>query len=67
MARSDNFGVDLSSWIGVRGTNAAVPGDTNCHLVLVMYGREIHQAGFKANDNQRRGIKQWVLEGAQNN
>jgi hypothetical protein len=65
--RPENFGVDLTSWVGVRGNNVAQPGDTNCHLVLVMYGREIHQGSFKANDNQRRGIKQWVLEGAQNN
>ena len=67
MARPENFGVDLTSWIGVRGTNVALPGDTNCHLVLVMEGREIHQGAFKATANQRRGIRQWVIEGAQNN
>ncbi len=44
------------------------PGDTlTSPLVAVMFARENHVGNFLANDNQRNGIKVWVLEGAKNN
>ena len=66
-ATTSNDGVDLTSWTGARAINVAQAGDTNCHLVLVMYAREAHAGVLSANDNQRQGIKQWVIEGARNN
>jgi hypothetical protein len=67
-ATPNNDEVDLTSWVGVRAYNVApTAGDTTCHLVLVMYGREAHAGVLVANDNQRQGIKQWVLEGAKDN
>lgn len=70
-----NPSVDLSSWIAIRGDlgvvvidNTVPPtGDTIASsLVLVMYG-EVQHPSISANDNQREGIKQWVLKGGQNN
>ena len=58
--------VDLSSWVGIRAINVTTPKDTTSELVLVMYGNGAH-GPISANDNQRQGIKQWVLEGAKNN
>src|SRR6185437_12321203 len=41
MARPGNNNVDLTSWIGTRAINVVnQPGDTNCGLILVVYGRE---------------------------
>lgn len=66
-ARSGNLNVDLTSWIGVRN-EVPKPGDTlTSPLVAVMFARENHVGNFLANDNQRNGIKVWVLEGAKNN
>ena len=65
--RSANQGIDLTSWIGVRSNNVVLPKDTTSPLVGVMYGRYQHSGPFIANDNQRNGIKVWVLEGAQDN
>ena len=70
-----NSTVDLSSWIAIMddlGVVVMLPtkppmGDTTASsLVLVMYGKELHSP-ISANDNQRQGIKQWVLEGAKDN
>ncbi len=69
-ARSDNAYVDLTSWIALRGSTSVVnqPGDTNCGLVKVMYARVVHPGPIPhITDNHRQGIKQWVIEGAQNN
>lgn len=57
----------LTSWVGVRALNVVnQPGDTNCGLVNVVYGRQIH-VWVDVNNNHRQGLKQWVIEGAQNN
>jgi len=61
-------GVDLTSWIGVRNPIVVnQPGDTTCNLILVIYGRVFHNGAVNINNNARVGVKQWVLEGAQNN
>lgn len=66
-SRPENNFIDLTSWIAVRSTRVVnQPGDTNCALVQVLYGRVLH-VPIRATENQRRGIKQWVLEGAENN
>jgi hypothetical protein len=66
--RAENQNIELTSFVNVRATNVVnQPGDTNCNLVAVIYGRQLHQAQITANDNQRRGIRKWVLEGAKNN
>ncbi|MEI8134418.1 MAG: hypothetical protein WCH46_04970 [bacterium] len=66
-ARSSNNFVDLTSWYGTRATNVVnQPGDTTCGLLQVVFGREFHP-GINLNSNHRQGLKQWVLEGAQNN
>lgn len=66
---------DFSSWFGIRdylGAYVANPspppiGDTVAsELVSVMYGGVLHP-GINANDNQRQGIKQWVIQGAPDN
>jgi hypothetical protein len=59
--------IDLSDWIGVRAIDVTTPYDTTCELVGVMYGRELHSSPIVANDNQRQGIKQWVLQACPNN
>lgn len=59
--------VDLSSFVGVRATRVVnQPGDTNCGLMQVVFGRELH-TGITLNENHRQGLKQWVIEGAQDN
>ncbi len=66
--RPDNFNTDLTSWTGIRSINVVnQPYDTACGLVRVVYGRESHPGPLRINDNHREGIKQWVLEGAQDN
>ncbi|MDP4220589.1 MAG: hypothetical protein Q8916_11075 [Bacteroidota bacterium] len=68
MPRSTNNGVDLTSWTGVRATNVInQPGDTMCGLMQVVFGREFHNGPLNLNENHRQGLKQWVIEGAQNN
>lgn len=63
----DNGQTKLTSWVGVRSLNVVnQPGDTNCNLIGVVYGRLLH-VPVNVNDNHREGLKQWVLEGAQNN
>ena len=58
----------LTSWGGVRALNVVnQPGDTNCGLVNVVYGRTETHWPVNVNSNHRQGIKQWVIEGAQNN
>lgn len=66
---STNNGVDLTSWYLIANTRIVInqPGDTNCGLVKVMYARAPHPGPLHINDNHRQGIKQWVIEGAQNN
>jgi hypothetical protein len=70
-----NSNIDLSSWTAIRSDLGVVElktfsppvGDTTgSSLVLVMYGSVEHPS-INANDNQRQGIKQWVLEGAKDN
>ena len=62
---SKGNGIDLTSWpqvvVQVRDRDTVLSP-----LVSVMYGKEQHPP-FSANDNQRNGIKIWVLEGAKNN
>jgi hypothetical protein len=58
--------VDLSDWIGTQAIDVTEPYDTTCELVLVMYGKVLHPP-INANDNQRQGIKLWVLQGCPNN
>lgn len=67
-------GVDLSSWAQIRGTPGLVDVnpqnpqyDTSSTLILVMYGKLSHTPPPNANQNQRDGIKEWILEGAKNN
>ncbi|MDP4200204.1 MAG: hypothetical protein Q8922_08970 [Bacteroidota bacterium] len=63
----DKGAKDMTSWVGVRDV-VGQPGDTlTSPIVSVMYARENHAGAFLANDNQRNGIKVWVLEGAKNN
>ncbi len=58
----------LTSWIGARATNVVnQPGDTTCGLLQVVYGRMLHPGPISINDNHRQGLKQWVIEGAQDN
>src|ERR1700733_13250605 len=61
----------LSTWteirsdLGVVTFVTATQGDTlTSELVLVMYGGILHSAPINANNDQRQGIKEWVLEGA---
>jgi hypothetical protein len=67
--------VDLTSCIAIQDdlgvvvmepTTPPVGDTTASSLVLVMYGKVPHTL-LNANDNQRQGIKRWVIEGAQNN
>ena len=69
VARNSNNNVDLTSWISVRSINVVnQPGDTNCGLIEVVFGRGgIIHPSMNLNDNNRQGLKQWVIEGAQNN
>jgi hypothetical protein len=61
-------GVDLTSWYGARNPIVVNnPGDTTCNLILVIYGRVFHNGPININANNRQGLKQWVIEGAQNN
>jgi hypothetical protein len=61
-------GVDLTSWYGVRNPIVVnQPGDTTCNLIMVIYGRRFHNGPINITDNNRQGLKQWVIEGAQNN
>jgi hypothetical protein len=66
-----NNGTDLTSWIGVRAINVVNqpgPADTACGLLQVVFGHEFHNGPVdQLNDNHRQGLKQWVIEGAQNN
>lgn len=67
-ARTENLYVQLTSWAGVRNVRVVnQPGDTNSGLIRVVYGRQLHSGVIRINDNHRQGLKQWVLEGAQNN
>lgn len=70
-ARPDNYQVDLTSWVGTRATNVVnQPGDTNCGLIRVVLERQLHRGYFGVpglTENNRQGLKQWVIEGAQNN
>jgi hypothetical protein len=68
-ATPQNRYTDLRSWIGVRAINVInQPGDTNAALVQVLYGRTLHPPlSNEIGENQRRGIKRWVLEGARDN
>ena len=61
--------VDLSSFVCVRATRVInQPGDTNCGLIQVIYGRGAPHPGPINIDNIRKqGLKQWVIEGAQDN
>ena len=60
-------GIDLTHYYGVLN-EVSRPGDTlTSELVEVMYSRVNHPGVIVANDNQRNGIKVWVLEGAKNN
>jgi hypothetical protein len=65
--RADNYDTDLTSWVRVRDAHVTLPGDTACGLIRVIYAREVHYGALNLNENQREGLKQWVLEGAQNN
>jgi hypothetical protein len=66
--RTENRNIVLTSWSAVRGDVRVInqPGDTNAGLVQVLYGKVFHPL-IQAGDNQRRGIRRWVIEGAQNN
>lgn len=65
--RTENRNIVLTSWIGVRDIRVVnQPGDTNAGLVQVLYGKVFHPV-IQAGDNQRKGIRQWVKEGAKNN
>lgn len=66
-ARPENNGLALTSWYTVRTLHGVGQPDTTCDLVRVVLGREIHSGVLRLNDNHRRGILQWVLEGAKNN
>lgn len=66
--RTENRLIALTSWADVRDIKVVnQPGDTNSALVQVLYGKVFHPLLNNVGENQRRGIKQWVLEGAQNN
>jgi hypothetical protein len=61
-------GIQLTSWVYVVDNRVTLARDTTSPIVLVMYGLDPnHHGTFRANDNQRQGIKTWVKEGAQNN
>ena len=64
-------GVDLSSWTAIRSTPGLVDVnpqyDTTSTLLLVMNGKLLHNAPINSNQNQRDGIKEWIIEGAKNN
>jgi hypothetical protein len=71
----DVSSLPLSSWIAIRDDIGVVVmkstlppiGDTVAsELVSVMYGGLYH-GPISANNNQRAGIKQWVLQGAPDN
>src|SRR5207244_13035882 len=50
-ARSDNGDVALTSWVNVRNIKVVnQPGDTNCGLVRVLYGKQIHSGTFLASE-----------------
>ena len=68
-SRSDNKYVALTSFANVRVINVVnQPGDTTCNLVRIVAGRDLsHAAPIHPNENQRQGIKKWVLEGAKDN
>jgi hypothetical protein len=66
-------GVDLSSYSsiisGLSGglvvVDKANPNiDTSSILILTLFGEEPHTAPLDVNENQRVGIKTWIMEGA---
>jgi len=64
----DDAQTKLTSWVGVRAINVVnQPGDTNCGLLNVVFGKNPSHIPVSVNDNHRQGLKQWVIEGAQNN
>jgi hypothetical protein len=72
----DAGGVDLSTWTAIRdGLNGGLvvvdvahpQYDTSSILDRVLFGEEVHAAPLNVNENQRDGIRQWILEGAKNN
>ncbi len=61
---------DLTSWIGVRAINVINqpgPADTACGLMQVIYGREFHAGPVNIDATRKQGLRQWVIEGAQDN
>jgi hypothetical protein len=67
---SSGSSTDLTSWIGVRAINVVNqpgPADTACGLLQVIYGREFHAGGVNIDAIRKQGLKQWVIEGAQDN
>ncbi len=64
-------GYDLSTWTDIRNypglvdVNATNPNlDTSSILLLTLFGEEPHAAPLNVNQNQRDGIKTWIMEGA---
>ena len=67
--RASNKYTALTSFVNVRAINVVnQPGDTNCNLVRIVYGRDLtHLAPIHPQPNQQQGIKKWVQEGAKDN
>jgi hypothetical protein len=64
-------GYDFSTWTDIRNypglvdVNATNPNlDTSSILLLTLFGEEAHAAPLNVNQNQRDGIKTWIMEGA---
>jgi hypothetical protein len=68
---SASGGYDFSTWTDLRGypglidVNTSNPNlDTSSILIRTLFGEEIHNAPLNVNENQRDGIRTWVMEGA---
>jgi hypothetical protein len=71
--RSAAGDVDLSSWTSIRdGLNGGLVIvdksnsylDTSSILILTLFAEEHHTTPLSVNENQRDGIKTWIMQGA---
>ena len=66
-------GVDLSTWSGVRNPTILIPYNSDVSLLVwTVEGKSGYQMpplgkSFPFNNNQVKGLKTWIDEGAENN
>ena len=66
-------GYSVNTWSGTRAPGIVNPGDVNTSTLVwviegTIAGKQMPPFGYPSlNQNQIKGIKQWILEGALNN